>query len=97
MFTWTWFRSGRQSWNENPSHRPIFGTWKDGTDKTLLEEDIPDLVVYLVQHRNPHNDEQESSSTDRYWLCESWDVTVCELQSALTKVAAIVRAKETHI
>lgn len=62
-----------------------------------LEYDIPQLVESLVQYTDPHNDEQDCSSAENYCVCESYDVTVGELQNTLTEEAAIVRAKPNYV
>lgn len=46
-------------------------------NKMLLEDDdIPELVVFLVWLTDSHSDEQYDSSSEKYFACENRDVTV---------------------
>lgn len=63
------------------------------TYKTVVEDNIHELVGSLAHHSDPHNDELNCSSPDSYFVFESRDVTVGELQNALKEIAAIVQAK----
>lgn len=69
----------------------------DGTDERLLEDDIPELVLSLVQQIDPHDDEKERSLADKDCVCGGYDVSAGKLQNNLATVAAIVLAKATHI
>lgn len=44
-------------------------------DKTLSEDDIPELVVSLLQHTDPSREKQDGSSPDQHCVYESFDVT----------------------
>lgn len=46
---------------QNPSGMASLPLQTGGTDKTHLEHSIPKQVVFLVQHIDNHNDEQDRS------------------------------------
>lgn len=65
----------------------------DGAGKTLLNDDIPELLMSLVRHNDPQNDELDGSLADNYCVCKSRNVNICKLQNALTDMAKIVLAR----
>lgn len=69
---------------------------KEIIDETLLEDDIPKLVVFLGQHIDSKENEHNGSSFDKCWVCESFNVTFRELQNALMEVPKVVRAGATR-
>lgn len=64
---------------------------------TLFEDDIPELVVSLVQQNDLSSHETDGSSKDSYFLLECCKIKEGQLQSALTKVPIFVQANVTHV
>lgn len=60
------------------------------TDYTRLLDNFLELVVSLVQHIQQPNDTQDSSSADKYCVCEICDFMVREPQNDLAKVVALM-------
>lgn len=66
-------------------------------NKALLENDISKLVVSLLQHANPHTDEQDSNSADKCCVSEGHDVNVGETQKALREIAVTLRVNDADM
>lgn len=62
---------------------------RERTDRTLLQHYVPKLMVFLVQHMDVPNDEEDGSSANKYCVCENWEVITSDPQEALTEVAAM--------
>lgn len=86
-------REGIQKWTEDALS--LLET--EGTDETLLKNDISKLVVSLVEQLEPHQEELDCSLAEKYCVCDSRNVLIGKTQNAWTEGAAIVRENATHI
>lgn len=71
--------------------------WDRGTDTTELNDDLPGMVVSIIQHpgekiRDYHNRKYEVLCT-----CHHFDETVWTVNKALPVVAALAYATTAHI
>lgn len=69
----------------------------DGIKRTILEEDITEVLALLVPHNAPQNDHQHCRLATRYCVCESCDLTAGEPQDVLAEIAVIMQEKAAHI
>lgn len=90
------FEVVRRAWNKNQAMEAFYRFERDGTDKTLFQNQFLELMLSLVSHTNPQIEEQGSSWAVKYYV---WKLqcTASERQNALTEVEGIVQARATNI